>query len=76
MLQYMLNITLYGGGFMNLFEVVPHAFFKPLVSKYKHLYFDCIQLLYSSYRSELSFGIDKVIIINVLEQFLNYSTPM
>ena len=54
---------------MNLFEVVPHAFFKPLVSKYKHLYFDCIQLLYSSYRSELSFGIDKVIIINVLEQY-------
>ena len=54
---------------MNLFEVVPHAFFKPLVSRYKHLYFDCIQLLYSSYRSELSFGIDKVIIINVLEQY-------
>lgn len=54
---------------MNLFEIIPQSFFKPFVSKYKHLHFDCIQLLYSSYRSELSFGIDKVIIINVLEQY-------
>lgn len=40
-----------------------------MVSKHKRMYFDCIQLLYSSYRSELSFGIDKIIIVNVLEQY-------
>lgn len=54
---------------MNLFEVIPQSFFKPFVSKYKQMYFDCIQLLYSSYRTELSFGIDKIHIVNKLEHY-------
>lgn len=54
---------------LNLFEVIPQSFFKPFVSKYKHMYFDCIQLLYSSYRAELSFGIDKAYVINELERY-------
>ena len=45
---------------MNLFEVVPQAFFKPLVSKYKHLYFDCIQLLYSSYAITVIEAFEKI----------------
>lgn len=56
---------------MSLFQVIPEDFFKPLTSKYKSTYIDCLRLIYSTYRSELSFGVDKEIILNKLESYFD-----
>ncbi|OPX89293.1 MAG: hypothetical protein A4E53_01580 [Pelotomaculum sp. PtaB.Bin104] len=52
---------------MNLFEIVPEDFFKPLTSKYRTTYIDCLRLIYNTYKNELSFGVDKEIIVAELE---------
>lgn len=56
---------------MNLFQIVPEDFFKPLTSKYKVTYIDCLRLIYSTYKTELSFGVDKEIIVSELEQYFD-----
>ncbi|MDD2534854.1 MAG: DUF5716 family protein [Eubacteriales bacterium] len=56
---------------MHLFQVVPDGFFKPLSSKYKATYVDCLMLIYNTYRAELSFGVDKEVIIEVLERYFD-----
>lgn len=56
---------------MHLFQVVPDDFFKPLTSKYKSTYVDCLLLIYNTYRAELSFGVDKDIIVEVLERYFD-----
>jgi hypothetical protein len=56
---------------MHLFQVVPDGFFKPLTSKNKTTYVDCLLSIYNTYRSELSFGVDKEVIIEVLERYFD-----
>ncbi|MDD4493165.1 MAG: DUF5716 family protein [Eubacteriales bacterium] len=56
---------------MNLFNVISEDFFKPLTSKYKSTYIDCLRLIYNTYKSELSFGVDKEIIIAELENYFD-----
>lgn len=56
---------------MNLFDVIPFDFFKPLTSKYKTTYIDCLTLIYNTYKSELSFGVDKEIILAELENYFD-----
>jgi hypothetical protein len=56
---------------LNLFEVIPEDFFKPLASKYKRTYVDCLGLIYNSYKSELSFGVDKEFILTKLENYFD-----
>jgi len=56
---------------VNLFQIVPENFFKPLTSKYKNTYIDCLLLIYNTYKSELSFGVDKEIIIAELENYFD-----
>ncbi len=56
---------------MHLFQVVPDGFFKPLTSKNKATYVDCLLSIYNTYRSELSFGVDKEVIIEVLERYFD-----
>jgi hypothetical protein len=53
----------------NLFAVIPEEFFKPLTSKYKKEYVDCIQLIFNTYRSELSYGVDRDIVLSSLESY-------
>lgn len=53
----------------NLFSVIPEEFFKPLTSKYKKEYVDCIQLIFNTYRSELSYGVDRDIVLSTLESY-------
>ena len=48
---------------MNLFEIVGNDFFKALTGKYQNIFIDCLEIIYKSYRSELSYGIDKEIIV-------------
>ena len=56
---------------MNLFQIVPGEFFKPLTSKYKTTYIDCLRLIYNTYKTELSFGVDKEIIVSELEKYFD-----
>jgi hypothetical protein len=56
---------------MNLFNIVPEDFFKPLTSKYKNTYVDCIRLIYNTYKTELSFGVDKEVILSELEHYFD-----
>ncbi len=51
---------------MNLFEVVSPKMFKPLNSKYKKIYVDVLEIIYSTCKSEFSFSSDKEIIVEKL----------
>jgi len=56
---------------LNLFDAVPAEFFKPLTSKHKKIYAECLQLIYNTYKNELSFGVDKEILLMELEQYFD-----
>lgn len=52
-----------------LFDLVPQEFFRPLTGKYKATYVDCLLLVHSSCKSELSFIVDKEIVMIELERY-------
>ncbi|MDW7670336.1 MAG: hypothetical protein SCK57_03695 [Bacillota bacterium] len=56
---------------INLFTIIPANFFTPLTSKHKQTYVDCLELIYDSYKSELSFGVDKEVIVSKLEDYFD-----
>ncbi len=56
---------------INLFNIIPEEFFKPLTSKYKTTYIDCLRLIYNTYKTELSFGVDKEVILSELENYFD-----
>ena len=56
---------------INLFSIIPEEFFKPLTSKYKTTYIDCMRLIYNTYKTELSFGVDKEVILSELENYFD-----
>ena len=53
----------------NLFHVLPEDFFKPLTSKYKVEYADCILLIFNSFKPEISYGVNREIVLKVLETY-------
>ena len=56
---------------MNLFNVVPTDFFKPLTGKYRNTFIDCLTIIYKAYRNQLSFGVDKDVIVSELEYYFD-----
>lgn len=52
-----------------LFEIIPSDFFKPLTSIYKQEYSDCILMLYEHFKTEISYGVDREV---VLKLFMDY----
>ena len=58
---------------MNIFDVVGENFFKPLTSQFKTIYLDCLTIIYDSYRSELSYGIDREILVSKLSDYFERS---
>ena len=60
---------------MALFNILPEDFFKPLTSKYKTTYIDCLLLIYEACQSELSFGVEKEIILAKLEYYFDEQSP-
>ena len=58
---------------MNIFDIVGENFFKPLTSQFKILYLDCLTIIYDSYRSELSYGIDREILVSKLSDYFERS---
>lgn len=53
----------------NLFQVLPEDFFKPLTSKYRREYADCILLMFNSLKPEISYGVNREIVVKVLEGY-------
>ena len=58
----------------NLFSVISSEFFKPLTGKYKTQYADCLLLIFSSFKSEISYGVDKEAVIAILTDYFNTNT--
>jgi hypothetical protein len=56
---------------INIYGVLPEEFFKPLTSKYKDSYVDCIGIIYDTYKAELSFGVDKEVVMYELENYFD-----
>lgn len=52
-----------------LYEIVGEEFFKPLTSLYKRIYVDCLNIIYDSYRTELSYGADRDILVSKLTYY-------
>lgn len=50
----------------NIFEILGGDFFSPLTSKYRNIYFDCLSIIYDCYRTELSYGVERDVIIQKL----------
>ena len=42
----------------NLFGILPEDFFKPLTSKYRRQYADCILIIFNTFKPEISYGED------------------
>ena len=58
----------------NLFSIIPAEFFKPLNSKYKDQYADCLLAIYNSYRTEISYGVDREAVVSTLTEYFNQRT--
>ncbi|MDT8718816.1 hypothetical protein IAI10_19350 [Clostridium sp. 19966] len=54
-----------------LFKNLPENFFTPLASKNKNIYWDCIYILYSIMNSRLSFGIERELVIDELQDYFD-----
>jgi hypothetical protein len=57
---------------MQLFDLLPESFFRPLTGKYRAVFADCLRLIYQAYRNELSFGVDKEVIVSALEDYFEH----
>lgn len=55
---------------INIFEVVPENFFVPLSSPNKLMYMNIISLIYKLVQNGLSYGIDKEILVDEIEDYL------
>ena len=58
----------------NIFNYIPEEFFKPLASKYKREYVECIGLIFHTFKSEISYGINREIIVARLEEHFGEDT--
>ena len=52
-----------------LFDIVGEDFFKPLTSLFKYIYVDCLNIIYDSYRTELSYGADRDVLVTKLTYY-------
>lgn len=53
----------------HLFDILPTDFFKPLTSKYRQEYADCIMLLLNSFKPEISYGVNREIVVKALTDY-------
>lgn len=56
---------------MSIFEITGRDFFKPLAGQNREVYYDCLRIIYRSYRTELSYGIDRDILISQLSDYFD-----
>ena len=48
---------------MKKFQRLPADFFKPLTSKYRRQYADCILTIFNTFKPEISYGVDRGIVV-------------
>lgn len=60
---------------MELFKILSDDFFKPLTSKYKETYVDCMEIIYETYKTEYSFGVEREVMLGKLEQYFDEVYP-
>ncbi|KZL88485.1 Wadjet anti-phage system protein JetA family protein [Clostridium magnum] len=56
-----------------IFKNIPENFFAPLSSKNKNTYWDCIYILYTIMSSQLSFGVERELVIDQLQDYFESS---
>ena len=54
---------------MKFFSIVKPDLFKPLTSKYKETFLDCLLIIYRTYRDEMSFGVDRDVVVSEIERY-------
>ena len=52
-----------------LFDILPGDFFKPLTSKYRQEYADCIMRLFNAFKPEISYGVEREIVVKELADY-------
>lgn len=52
-----------------LFDILPADFFKPLTSKYRQEYADCIMQIFNAFKPEISYGVNRDIIVKELTDY-------
>lgn len=52
-----------------LFDILPADFFKPLTSKYRQEYADCILQLFNAFKPEISYGVNRDIVVKELTDY-------
>lgn len=55
----------------HLFSIVGTEFFSPLTSVNKTIYLDCLNIIYDTYRSELSYGVDREVVMQKLMYYFD-----
>ena len=55
----------------SLFQVLPEDFFKPLTSKYRKEYADCIMLIFNTFKPEISYGVNREVVVRTLEDYFD-----
>ena len=61
---------------IDLFRVVGNDFFNPLTGKYKSVFIDCLEIIYESYRTELSYGVDRDILVSLLTNYFEQNSSV
>lgn len=61
---------------MNLFNITGNDFFKALTGKYQKEFADCLEIIYNSYQTELSYGIDKESLIIQISDYFDRDTDL
>lgn len=52
-----------------LFDILPADFYKPLTSKYRQEYADCIMRIFNSFKPEISYGVGREIVAKELTDY-------
>ena len=53
----------------NIFSITGNDFFKAFTGKYQTVFADCLEIIYNSYRTELSYGIEKELLLIQLTDY-------
>ncbi|MDO4804682.1 MAG: DUF5716 family protein [Lachnospiraceae bacterium] len=57
----------------SLFQIIPDNFFSPLSSPGKMVYWECIEILFRTSSSQLSFGVERDVLVGELEDYFSSS---
>lgn len=59
---------------MKIFEILGNDYFKALTGKYQNVFIDCLEIIYKSYRTELSYGVDREILVLQLTDYFEQNS--